>query len=187
VRHDLDERDEGIGQPEYVPMTRGRVAALGMLLLAGAISLIGLIALRPWEQAGASTAIPPTMVRSGPIVLVSGRVDHGLPAVLAVPLYQAPEDATVVARVPDGLLARVLAQRGTWLKVQALQLPSAVGWVDDYYLRDRALRTDGGGQVLFVDAQVQAGKVLVAVRPVDQPAATPAWIPATLLREIGAK
>ena len=151
------------------------------------ISLFGLITLRPWEPGTAAPPVPPTLVATGPIVLVSGRDDHGLPALLAVPLYQAPDDTTVVARVPDGLLARVLDQRGTWLKVQVLQLPSALGWVDDFYLRDRALRTDGGGQVLFVDAQVQAGKVLVAVRPVTDPAATPTWVPSTLLREIGVK
>lgn len=169
-------------------MTPRRLIAGGVLLLAGVISLFGLITLRPWESPGDSPlAIPPTVVPTGPVVLVSGRDDHGLPALLAVPLYQAPDDATVVARVPDGLLARVLEQRGTWLKVQPFQLPGAIGWVDDFYLRDRALRTDGGGQVVFVDARLDAGTLLVAVRPVTQPAATPTWVPATLLREIGVK
>jgi hypothetical protein len=166
-----------------------RTAALaGVLLLAGLVSLAGLISLGRGPFAAApTTPPPPTLTTTGPVVLVSGRDDHGLRALLAVPLYQAPDDSTVVARVPDGFLARVLEQRGTWLKVQALQLPAAIGWVDDFYLRDRALRTDGGGQVLLVDARVTAGQVEVAVRPVDQPAATPTWVPATLLREIGAK
>ncbi len=173
-----------------MPVTRRLIAFGSLVLLAGLVSLVGLISLRP-EQAAAPTPTvvltPPPLVTTGPVVLVSGRDDHGLRALLAVPLQQSPEDTTVVARVPDGFLARVLEQRGTMLKIQPLLLPAAIGWVDDYYLRDRALRTDGGGQVLLVDAEVTAGQVRVAVRPVDQPTAPPTWVPAALLREIGTR
>jgi hypothetical protein len=168
-------------------VTRRSVGVAVLLLLAGLVSLAGLISLGRGPFAAPASPPPPTLTTTGPVVLVSGRDDHGLRALLAVPLYQAPDDSTAVARVPDGFLARVLEQRGTWLKIQALQLPSAIGWVDDFYLRDRALRTDDGGQVLLVDARVTAGQVEVAVRPVDQPAAPLTWVPATLLREIGAK
>ena len=169
-------------------MTRRLVGSVGLVLLAGLVSLVGLTSLGRGPFAASplvATPPPPTLVATGPVVLVSGRDDHGLRSLLAVPLYQAPDDATVVARVPDGFLARVLEQHGTWLRIQALLLPSAVGWVDDFYLRDRALRTDGGGQVVLVDARVTAGQVEVAVRPVTDPTAPPTWVPATLLREIG--
>jgi hypothetical protein len=168
-------------------MTRRIVASVGLVLVGGLVSLVGLTSLGggPIGAATSATPPPPTLVATGPVVLVSGRDDHGLRSLLAVPLYQAPDDATVVARVPDGFIARVLEQRGTWLRIQALLLPSAVGWVDDFYLRDRALRTDGGGQVVLVDARVTAGQVEVAVRPVTDPTAPPTWVPATLLREIG--
>jgi hypothetical protein len=170
-------------------MTRRVVASVGLVLLAGLVSLVGLTSLGggPFAASSPATPPPPTLVATGPVVLVSGRDDHGLRSLLAVPLYQAPDDSTIVARVPDGFIARVLEQRGTWLQIQALLLPSAVGWIDDFYLRDRALRTDGGGQVVLVDARVAAGQVEVAVRPVTDPTAPPTWVPATLLREIGVK
>ncbi len=171
-----------------MPVRRRIIASVGVLLLAGLISFLGLISLRQGQATPptpAPTLPPPPLVTTGPVVLVSGRDDHGLRALLAVPLQQTPEDTTVVGRVPDGFLARVLEQRGTWLKIQPLLLPATIGWVDDFYLRDRALRTDGGGQVLLVDAKVTAGQVQVAVRPVDQPTAPPTWVPASLLREIG--
>jgi hypothetical protein len=171
-------------------MTRRVVASVGLVLVGGLVSLVGLTSLGGGPFAASSPTAPaptPTLVATGPVVLVSGRDDHGLRSLLAVPLYQAPDDGTIVARVPDGFIARVLEQRGTWLKIQALLLPSAVGWIDDFYLRDRALRTDGEGQVVLVDARVAAGQVEVAVRPVTDPTAPLTWVPATLLREIGVK
>jgi hypothetical protein len=168
-------------------MTRRVVAAVGLVLVAGLVSRAGVTSQGGGPFAASATPPPPTLVATGPVVLVSGRDDHGLRSLLAVPLYQAPNDSTIVARVPDGFIARVLEQRGTWLRIQALLLPSAVGWIDDFYLRDRALRTDGGGQVVLVDARVAAGQVEVAVRPVTDPTAPPTWVPATRLREIGVK
>ena len=126
----------------------------------------------------------------GPIVLVSGRDDHGLLKQEFVPLQKSPTDKSVIAVVHDGTFARVVEQRGEWLRVQEIKddpANSISGWVNDFYLRNRALRVDGGGQVEFDDAKVLNNQIVVAIRPVQEPAATPQWIAANLLREVGAK
>jgi Bacterial SH3 domain len=81
---------------------------------------------------GAGEAEPPR-----PVVIVSGKDDHGLVAEPAVALAAEPDGARV-ARVADGTLVSVLAERGEWLRVRALEGGEAEGWVNDYYLRGTA-------------------------------------------------
>jgi hypothetical protein len=122
-----------------------------------------------------------------PVVLLSGRDDHGLLADPFVALAGAPGEQAAAGRIRDGSFVRVLEQRGDWMRVQEIAAPHAEGWVDDYYLRDRALRADGQVQVSFVDAQLIGGEVSVAVRPLDRPTEPPVWVAASLLREVGAQ
>ncbi|MDQ3823241.1 MAG: GW dipeptide domain-containing protein [Actinomycetota bacterium] len=68
-----------------------------------------------------------------PIVLVSGRDDHGLLAEPRVGLSQNPEGPPRVW-VRDGTLVAVVGSRGEWLRVRATE-GRAAGWVNDYYLR----------------------------------------------------
>lgn len=79
-----------------------------------------------------------------PLVLVSGRDDHGEPASVDVPLYSSPAGRMPVGRVRDGTLARVVAVEGTWLQVRTVEGPLLEGWVDDFYLR-RQLHLVGRG------------------------------------------
>jgi hypothetical protein len=123
---------------------------------------------------------------AGLILMVSGRDDHGLLQDPLVPLYHAPDDNIVVARVADGSLVRVVGQRSEWIRVQMITDEHATGWVHDYYLRNRMIRTDGGGQVDLLDARDVGNKVLVYVRAVADPAATPVWLDSKGLIEIGA-
>ncbi len=104
-----------------------------------------------------------------------------------VPLYRAPDDNTVAARVADGSFVRVVDQRGEWIRVQMKTNPQAIGWVNDYYLRNRMLRTGSGGQVELLDARDLGGKVWVYVRAVNDPVATPVWLDSKGLQEIGAR
>ncbi|HYP42062.1 MAG TPA: SH3 domain-containing protein [Chloroflexia bacterium] len=120
------------------------------------------------------------------IVMVSGRDDHGHVQDKVVPLISAPDDDTVVARVADGTFVRVVEQRGEWMRVQTVAAPQATGWVNDYYLRNRMLRTDGGGQVELLDAREMGGRVWLYVQAVSDPAAEPIWMDSMRLKEIGA-
>jgi hypothetical protein len=72
-----------------------------------------------------------------PIVLVSGRDDHGLLVSKTVGLSRLP-GGEATARVPDGTLVRVEATDGEWLQVRALERTAARGWVNDFYLRGTA-------------------------------------------------
>ncbi|HKP54343.1 MAG TPA: SH3 domain-containing protein [Chloroflexia bacterium] len=136
------------------------------------------------SQGGQSTPKPGVV---GRVLMVSGRDDHGLVQDPVVPLYKAPDDDTVVARVPDGTFVRVVDQRHEWIRVQMITNTQATGWVNDYYLRNRMIRTDGGGQVDLLDARELGGKIQLYVRAVTDPAATPVWLDATELQEIGAR
>ncbi len=137
----------------------------------------------------AQVATVPSVARlpSSAIVLVSGRDDHGLLANPQVTLYDVPNSTTPVARVRDGSYARVLETRGTWQHIETIAPPQQRGWLDDYYLRGLAIRLDGGGQVTFADARLNADHVEIAVRPVEASATAPFWVPATRLREVGVK
>lgn len=76
-----------------------------------------------------------------PIVLVSGRDDHGALVAETVPLLAAPAAEGAgdeVGRVPDGTLVAVLGDDGgSWLEVATLD-GGSTGWVDDYHLRGTA-------------------------------------------------
>jgi hypothetical protein len=158
-------------------------------IIAAAVVLLGLGALLGWAAATLSQKSLPISAQqreAGTIVMVSGRDDHGLVQQAMVPLLRAPEDTTEVARVPDGSFARVVEQRGEWLRVEAIGGSQATGWVNDFYLRNRALRLDGAGQVDFVDARILEGQVWISVRPVSDAKADPVWVNAAVLQEIGA-
>src|SRR5437868_727376 len=90
----------------------------------------------------------PAPVTQHTIVLVSGRDDHGLLANKQVLLYPTPGDPAASGpssgALPDGTFARVLEVRGSWLHIASIANPALNGWVDDFYLRSRALRLDGG-------------------------------------------
>ena len=70
-----------------------------------------------------------------PLVLVSGRDDHGEATSANVALYTAAGSRRPLGQVRDGTLARVVAVEGTWLEVRTVEGPPLQGWVDDYYLR----------------------------------------------------
>jgi hypothetical protein len=119
----------------------------------------------------------------GAIVLVSGRDDHGLLVDPQVALYPEPEGGKPGGGIADGHMARVLEVRGTWLRLESLDQPTVDGWVDDFFLRDRAV-LDGRVQVHLLDARTTGGVVQVRVQPVADPAATPTWVPASRLAEV---
>ncbi|MEA2574999.1 MAG: hypothetical protein QOH93_2297 [Chloroflexia bacterium] len=163
----------------------------GMLvrLAVVVVVLLGLGVLLGWVVAVLSQSTLPAFrqVRAaGTIVMISGRDDHGLLQDPSVSLFDAPESNTVVARASDASFARVVGQRGEWIKVQLLGSPEAVGWVNDYYLRSRVLRTDVGVQVDLVGARELGTLVYVGVRPALEPEATPVWLNPAVLQEIGA-
>ncbi|GAA2478196.1 hypothetical protein [Terrabacter carboxydivorans] len=91
------------------------------------------------NAAGASASPRPVAVvrppAPGPVVLVSGRDDHGELAAAVVAVHAAAGSTTVTGDVRDGTLARVVAVQGTWLQVRTLEGPPVQGWVDDFYLR----------------------------------------------------
>lgn len=201
MRDDLHERDQGEQQSRYLPVklvkpikslqVQGREGAGRIIVLW--IAILGLGGLTGWViAAGYSQVVkePPASTPqqrvAGLVLMVSGRDDHGLLQDPLVPLYRAPDDTAVVARVTDGSFVRVVDQRNDWIRVQLITDPQASGWINDYYLRNRMLRTDGGGQVDLLDARDSGGKVLVYVRSVGDPAATPVWLDSKGLREIGA-
>ncbi len=121
----------------------------------------------------------------GPVVLVSGRDDHGLLVQARVPLQRAPDDPAVVAALPDRSFVRVIEERGEWMHVEALGDPAQHGWINDFFLRGQALRTDWSQQVTFADARMRDGRIEIAVRPIAQLDAAPAWVVEALLREVG--
>lgn len=155
----------------------------GWLAFTALVLVGGLVLLR--SLASPSTAA----IRPRPAVMVSGLDDHGQVATMTVALTGRPDPPSgqpaVVAQVPHGTIAQVLEQRGEWLRVQSVAAPEQVGWVNDYYLRGLALRTDIGEQVRLVSARWDRGQVLVAVQSVQGGPTT--WIAAGRLREVGAR
>jgi SH3-like domain-containing protein len=97
-----------------------RLAALALVVLAGGCGGAG------------DEPEPPR-----PVVILSGKDDHGLVAQAAVALAAEPDGAPV-AKVADGTLVSVVAERGEWLRVRTLEGGEAEGWVNDYYLRGTA-------------------------------------------------
>ncbi len=154
------------------------------LLLGGTALIPVLLGTLVAQVATVPSAVPAPLTSA--IVLVSGRDDHGLLADPLVTLYDAPNSTTPLARVRDGSYARVLETRGTWQHIVTIAAPQS-GWLDDYYLRGRAIRLDGGGQVTFAAARLTGDQVEIAVRPIEAPTTAPFWVPAARLREVGAK
>jgi hypothetical protein len=119
--------------------------------------------------------------------MISGRDDHGLLQDSRIRLQRAPDDETPIGFAANGSFARVVEQRGEWLRVQLVEDAEGLGWVNDFYLRGRMIRTDGGGQVDLADARIVQGKLYVGVRPVGQPSAELVWLDSSALQEIGAQ
>lgn len=180
MQHDLDQCEQGHDQSRDLSVRarlRRHAWLIVFVLLVFATILSGALSVIPREIA---------LAQSGSVVLLSGRDDHGLLTEREVALVSAPGATRAGAKVADGTLVRVLDERGEWLRVQSLIQPQVIGWVNDYYLRNRALRTDRGEQVVLMDARREQGLLVVQVAPVDQLEAT-SWIPASLLREVGAQ
>lgn len=115
------------------------------------------------EEAPARLA--PAAVADPRLVLVSGRDDHGMVASDLVSLYADQDGGRVVSRVHDATLAEVLAVDGQWLEVRAVEGPSAIGWVQDYYLRGE-VRLVGPAPSCrtSIDGRRRDGGTLVVVR-----------------------
>ncbi len=173
MQHDLQQRDQGREQSRHLSLARW----LWPLLICMALGTL-------W--AGLSRRPDSAAATSGPVVLISGRDDHGLLAQPTLALLREPAASRAVASVPDATFARVLDEQGEWLRVQAIDNPQHVGWVNDYYLRSRALWRERGVQVEFMDARVIGTQVEIAVR--SHRSATPAtWVSAAQLQEVGAQ
>ena len=176
MRDDLGKRDEGGGEPGDLPV-RAAVVIVGLGAVLGGVLLL----------MGFGKEKKPVSVQR-PIVLVSGRDDHGLLVQKTVGLsrFAGGEPTT---RIPDGTLVRVEATRGEWLQVRALERTSARGWVNDYYLRGTAHLAGGArgrrvGSFPFA-AQVEivavkAGRV--RVRSLDGTQET--WVPRPTVTEL---
>ena len=120
---------------------------------------------------------------AGAIVLVSGRDDHGLLQLPSVPLYAEPEGDSVSGELPDGSFAEVLEVRGTWLEIRSVADPAITGWVDDFFLRDRAL-LHNTQQVRLVAVR-DGDPVEIQVEPIDGDASA-FWVTTDHLAEVGA-
>lgn len=120
---------------------------------------------------------------AGAIVLVSGRDDHGLLQLPKVPLYAEPEGSAVTGELTDGSFAEVLEERGTWLEIRSVAEPKVTGWVDDFFLRDRAL-LHNAQQVRMLAARA-GDPVEIQVEPIDGDASS-FWVTTDHLVEVGA-
>ena len=119
--------------------------------------------------------------------MASGRDDHGLLERPALGLQRSPSDPQLSGSVQDGRFVRIIRTEGPWRLVRAIQPPDGEGWIQDDYLRGEAVRTDvtPQRQVTFIGAELREGLAWVRVR--EKAGGTEAWIPATALREIGAR
>jgi hypothetical protein len=173
VRDDLGERHEGERQPGDVPVRAAAVILLGAAL-GGAVLLVS-------GFGGDSTS--EQIAR--PIVLVSGRDDHGLLVQKTVGLSRLPA-GEASSRVPDGTLVRVEAVHGEWLQVRALERTAARGWVNDFYLRGTAhlTRRAGGFSRGTQVEMVAVDGARVRVRSLETKQV--GWVPRRCLSELPA-
>jgi hypothetical protein len=111
---------------------RWRALAFAAALAIGGVGSVGC----GGDDGGNAGAAEPAPARR--VLIVSGRDDHGLLAEPAVALVTAPDATAPTASVPDGTLVEVVATRGEWAKVRALEGEPAEGWVNDFYLRGTA-------------------------------------------------
>lgn len=199
MRDGLCERHPRHGEPNHVsvavlPTARWRLAPTGgrswVLGLVVAVLALGIAVLALTRLPVASPllgAASSASTAGGPLVLVSGRDDHGLLAQHEVSVLAEPAGRAVVGRLHDGLPVRVVEERGEWLRVQTLDRPAVTGWVNDFHLRDRAVWLERQVQVRLVDARVDGETLLVGIRPLAEPSAALSWVPVEQLREVGAR
>lgn len=109
-------------------MTSTFRTALGRSLLAMVAIVIVLTSL------GATRGATDTAATDGPIVLVSGRDDHGQQVADQLPLHDRPDGAAVDTIAAD-TLAEVRATSGTWLLVASLEGEPSEGWIDEFLVR----------------------------------------------------
>ncbi len=114
--------DAGSGQPRHVLTSPAFRIATAVL---AAVVAVWALVLRPAGEAVAR-----------PLLLVSGRDDHGALAQAEVALLDGP-DGSAVGTVPDGTLVEVLGTRGEWIEVRAIvgAPVDVAGWVNDFFLR----------------------------------------------------
>ena len=172
MQHGLGQRDEGNEQPGHLPVRHAT-------LLLAALAALGVLL----SGCGAAARLD----GPDPVVLISGRDDHGLVARAAVGLQRSPTDTTVVGSAPDGTFARVVRTEGAWLDVRTVASAPEEGWVNDFYLRSRAVWVSRSLQVTFLDAAFRENNVLVYVSPITDPPEQPSWLAAGELREVGAR
>lgn len=119
------------------------------------------------------------------VVMVSGRDDHGDLQRAVVGLQRSPTDPTIAATARDGEFAHILRTDGPNAYLRLLA-SGEEGWIDDHYLRGEAVRAGTPPRrVRFIAAERDAGGVRVRVRYGDD--STEEWVPATSLREVGAR
>lgn len=129
---------------------RRRGAALAALLMAGCGDGT---AADPQPVGGRDVHAPPR-----PVLIVSGKDDHGLLADAHVALLAAPRFAArTVAEVDDGTLVRVLLARGEWHRVSTLDTARRTGWIHDFSLRGTAHVRPLAGCAAPVSAQPGTG------------------------------
>lgn len=179
MRVDLDEPLEGDGEPDDLPVRAAAIIVGLGAVLGGALFLSGF---------GEETK---RVAVERPIVLVSGRDDHGLLVQKTVGLSRFVGGETTT-RVPDGTLVRVEATHGDWLQVRSLERTAARGWVNDFYLRGTVHLAGGKGgrqvgsfpfsaQVAVLE--VKAGRV--RVRSLD--GKREGWVPRPTVTELPAR
>ncbi len=157
------------------------------LVVAAVSAGLVLAAAAGTAHAGPWRGVPAAQRPVDRLVLVSGRDDHGLLELKAVPLTRTENGGGVIGMVSDGTLARAVDVDGTQVRVRTVEGPALTGWVDDYRLRGILLRTEPGetchGDQQVVAVDWRAGQVLV--RPVAGTATT--WVDRHDLSEVVAE
>lgn len=167
MQHHLIERDEGDSEPEHVPVRRALLAIMVAVALGALTGGCGLFTSAP------------------AIAMVSGRDDHGLLERPAIGLQLSPTDRTVTATAHDGEFTEVLRRDGLYAYVRLIK-SGEEGWIADHDLRGEAVRTEPRPRrVRFLAAERRDGAAWVRVRYADD--GTDEWVPATALREVGAR